>query len=99
VVTEPTLSGLSDLKRTISLLKHFRLSGGVLINKFDINLQVATEIENVVKRESVDFLGKLPFNPDIATTSMEKGLSVIECYPESNFAKQIKTIAIQLFKE
>ncbi len=97
VVTEPTLSGLSDLKRTLALLKHFGLKSGVLINKFDINNKVSAEIENFVKGENVDFLGKLPFNPEIATVSMEKGLTVLESFPKTDFAKKIKAIAFQLF--
>jgi len=93
VVTEPTLSGLSDLKRTLSLLDHFKLKSGVVINKFDINEAVSFEVENFVKSENVDFLGKLPFDAETTIKSMEKALSVVEAYPESEFAKKVTAIS------
>jgi MinD superfamily P-loop ATPase len=37
VVTEPSLSGMHDLERTIELVSNFNLNYGVLINKCDLN--------------------------------------------------------------
>jgi MinD superfamily P-loop ATPase len=45
IVTEPTQSGLHDLKRLIDLLKMFKIPSGVIINKFDINPDMSEEIE------------------------------------------------------
>lgn len=98
VVTEPTLSGMSDLKRTLSLLSYFKLKSGVVINKFDINKAVTSEIENFLKDEKSDYLGKLPFDSESTIKSMEKGLSVIEAYPESEFSKRVTAIAKQVLK-
>ena len=37
VVTEPTLSGIHDLKRVLGLLNHFKVTPFVCINMYDIN--------------------------------------------------------------
>jgi len=37
LVTEPTLSGVHDLKRIIEVCQHFKVPALVCINKFDIN--------------------------------------------------------------
>ena len=37
IVTEPTISGLHDMKRTLELVSKFNLKPWVLINKFDLN--------------------------------------------------------------
>ncbi|MDH4222291.1 MAG: ATP-binding protein, partial [candidate division Zixibacteria bacterium] len=39
VVTESTLSAISDLERVLRLTNHFKISTVVVINKFDINLE------------------------------------------------------------
>lgn len=37
IVTEPTISGLQDLKRTIEITSTFNLNTWVIINKYDLN--------------------------------------------------------------
>jgi len=62
LVTEPTPSGLSDLKRVLEVVNHFKIPWGLVINKWDINLQLA----NKIKRWSKDrFLGKISFDKEI----------------------------------
>ncbi|MCK4883358.1 MAG: ATP-binding protein, partial [Candidatus Diapherotrites archaeon] len=38
IVTEPTASGFSDMKRALEVVNHFRIPCGIIINKFDINM-------------------------------------------------------------
>ena len=45
IVTEPTLSGLHDLDRVLDLAEHFKIPGMVLINKYDLNREMADRIE------------------------------------------------------
>jgi MinD superfamily P-loop ATPase len=62
IVTEPTQSGLHDLKRLIELLKIFKISSGVIINKYDINRDMSEEIESFIKSEEIILLYKIPFD-------------------------------------
>lgn len=90
VVTEPTQSGLHDLGRIIDLMEHFKVYPLVVVNKFDLNEEVAQKIERYVEERGGTVLGKIPFDPAV-TESMTQGLSVIE-YGDSPASKAIKEV-------
>ncbi|MFW5749594.1 MAG: ATP-binding protein, partial [Halanaerobium sp.] len=46
LVTEPTMSGFSDLKRVIEVVKHFKIPAGLVINKYDLNEKISDQIES-----------------------------------------------------
>ena len=87
VVTEPTLSGIHDLERALQLLRHFSVPPFVCINMYDINRGNSDRIEYFCKENSIEILGKIPFNP-VVTEAMVNGKSVVEYDPESNVAKE-----------
>ena len=62
IVTEPTQSGLHDLKRLVDLLKIFKIPSGVIINKFDINTDMSRNIEEFINLEGIKLLAKIPFD-------------------------------------
>jgi MinD superfamily P-loop ATPase len=62
IVTEPTQSGLHDLKRLIELLNIFKIPSGVIINKFDINADMSRRIEVFIKSEEIILLSKISFD-------------------------------------
>ncbi len=63
-VTEPTPSALSDLKRALEVVKHFRIKYGVIINKVDINPDFVKTIEDMLETEKIPILGKIPYDID-----------------------------------
>jgi MinD superfamily P-loop ATPase len=77
LVTEPTLSGLHDLKRIYELGKKFKLRAGCIINKFDINHQITGEIINFLNKESIIHIGNLPYSEKF-TQAMLNGLAIVE---------------------
>lgn len=89
VVTEPSVSGVHDLKRTLQLTKSFNLPTSVLINKFDINQEVSTEIEDYCNENGIVVIGKLPFDP-IVVAAMVNCASITDYAPESEASKVIK---------
>ena len=88
IVTEPTLSGLHDLKRTIEATTNFKLKTLVLINKFDLNTDMATQIENYCSDINIKIIGKIPFDP-IVVEAMVQCQSIIEYAPESEVTRLI----------
>ena len=62
IVTEPTQSGLHDLKRLINLLEIFKIPSGVIINKYDINTDMSNSIEKFIRPEGISLLAKIPFD-------------------------------------
>lgn len=91
IITEPTLSGLHDLKRVLQLLKHFNVTPYVCINMYDINPNNAKNIENFCKENSVEVAGKISYDPKI-TESMVNGKTIFEYSPISNTAQEIEII-------
>jgi MinD superfamily P-loop ATPase len=70
-VAEPTLSGLSDLKRVLEVARHFQIAGFVCINKFDLNPEITAKIEQFCRRSAVPVIGKIPFDPAIVRALQE----------------------------
>lgn len=98
-VTEPTKSGLGDLKRVVELCEHFGVITMVCINKYDINEEVAKEIEDFVYDKGLKIVGKIPYD-DIVMKSINE-LKPITCYKESIAEKAIEdmwSIIKELFK-
>lgn len=65
MVTEPTFSGLSDLRRVIKLAEHFRVDVFVVLNKYDLNKPVASKIEEYCRLNGVKFAGKVPYDREM----------------------------------
>ena len=80
LVTEPTVSGLHDLKRVYELVKRFNLRAGCIINKYDLNLEIAAEIINFLESESVEHISNIPYSEEF-TAAMIRGMTIVE---ESN---------------
>jgi MinD superfamily P-loop ATPase len=91
VVTEPTMSGIHDLKRALQLLEHFSVTPLVCINMYDINLDNTETIMRFCKENSIEVAGRIPFNPKV-TEAMVNGKTVMEYSPESDVAKEIECL-------
>lgn len=61
-VTEPTPSGLADLKRVLGVVKHFGVPFGIVVNKFDLNQNKTREIEKFASEQNTRVLSKIPYN-------------------------------------
>jgi MinD superfamily P-loop ATPase len=86
LVTEPSVSGLHDLKRVYELVKKFNLKAGCIINKSDINEKVTQEIETFLREENILHIINLPYDEQF-TMAMTNGQTIIES--ESNGLKQM----------
>ncbi|HOW25543.1 MAG TPA: ATP-binding protein [Bacteroidales bacterium] len=91
IVTEPTLSALHDLERTLGITEKFALKVWVVINKNDINPDLRDRINIFCKSRNVAIAGELPFDP-IVVESMVSCKSMTEWAPESQTSKEIRNI-------
>jgi MinD superfamily P-loop ATPase len=87
IVTEPTLSAIHDLERILDVSQHFQIPAVVCVNKYDINLDNTEKIENYCKCNSIDIVGKLPYDT-VVTEAMVYGKNVIE-YSSGDFSDKI----------
>lgn len=77
MVTEPSRSGFGDLQRAIALADHFGVPAGVIVNKADINPELADEIEAYARRTQRDLLGRIGYHPEF-THAQLSGRTVLE---------------------
>ncbi|EOD01355.1 ATP-binding protein [Caldisalinibacter kiritimatiensis] len=90
VVTEPTQSGLSDLKRVLSLVEHFNMKAYIVINKYDINEEKTKEIEEYCSENGFEVIGKVPFD-----SSVNKAIKVnkpVVTFEDSDAGEEIKNV-------
>ncbi len=89
IVTEPTISGMHDLQRTIEITSKFNLKTWVIINKYDLNTEMTTQIEVYCRSIEVKVVAKIPFNAQVIE-AMVHCKSIIELSPNSEIANLIK---------
>ena len=65
VVTEPTVSGVHDLRRVLDLAAHFGVPALVAINKADLNREQARRIEALAAEYKTRVVGEIPFDPEV----------------------------------
>jgi len=65
LVTEPTLSGFSDLKKVLEVVVYFGVPWVVVINKWDINKNISKKIRRWSGKR---FLGKISYDKEIFKT-------------------------------
>jgi len=64
-VTEPTVSGLHDLKRVYDIVRKFSGRAVTVINKCDLSHEICREIERVSDENAIPVVLKIPFAPEI----------------------------------
>ncbi|MBO8160515.1 MAG: 4Fe-4S binding protein [Thermosipho sp. (in: Bacteria)] len=96
IVTEPTSSGIHDLKRIIDTVKHFKRNFAIVINKYDINEEITNKIEEFCKTENIEILGKIPFDETVEEAILNT--RPVVTYENSKAAKAIIEIYKKLLK-
>ncbi|NLC70351.1 MAG: 4Fe-4S dicluster domain-containing protein [Desulfuromonadaceae bacterium] len=72
VVTEPTLSGEHDLERVLSLTRHFGIPASVCVNKWDLNPQMTTRIEDKARGSGAMIGGRIRYDRAVTLAQMEE---------------------------
>ncbi len=96
IVTEPTVSGVHDLERVATLVRHFNIPSMVCVNKFDINPEISDRIETYCSIEGFGFLGRIPYDPAF-TAAMVAEQTIVE-YSRGKAAETVRSMWTQLQK-
>jgi len=89
-ITEPTPSGLSDLKRAFDVVTHFGIKHGIVINKYDLNEKITKQIEKFAKLNKIPILGKLPYDKNFVK-------AVVNMMPIVVYENSYEKIFLQIF--
>lgn len=90
IVTEPTLSGVHDMKRVFEISSHFNADTKVVINKYDLNLDITKNIKELCEKEDIDIVGLIPFSRQV-NESIVRRIPVVE-YMQNDVSKEIISI-------
>ena len=90
IITEPTLSGKHDLERVADLAAGFKMPILIAVNKFDLNPDMATQIEKNAHKQGIKVVGKVRYDNDFTKAQIMKR-SVVE-YTGGAAAEDIKTL-------
>jgi MinD superfamily P-loop ATPase len=90
VVTEPTLSGLHDLGRVADLTRHFGIPTLVCTNKWDINPEVAAQIESYAAERGLRIAGRIRYDTAV-TRAQISGQTLVE-YQTNGCSSDIREV-------
>ncbi len=88
IVTEPTISGVHDLKRILGVAAHFKIPCAVCINKYDINQDQSKGIQKYCKTNNIPIIGLIPYD-DNFTKAMIEEQTIIE-FSGDGLSKRLK---------
>jgi len=91
VVVEPTAAGIHDMERVLATTAHFGIQALVCINKADIYLKGAAEIEEFCRQQGIQVLGNIPFDRTV-TEAMVQGQPVTVYDPDAPASTAIRNI-------
>jgi len=90
IVTEPSLSAIQDMERLLELTTHFNIPTGICINKYDINEELTSRINNYAVANNITILGRIPFAPAVTKAQLAK-TTVID-HNDSSISENYKTL-------
>jgi MinD superfamily P-loop ATPase len=85
VVTEPTVSGLHDLKRVAGLARHFGIPAMVCVNKWDLNAEITAIIENRARGWGWALAGRVRYDRAITEAQVLRK-TIVECRHDGSAA-------------
>jgi len=97
VVTEPSVSGLHDLKRVVTVCRQFRPRIFVAVNRYDLNPALTKDIIEYCRNEKIPVAGTIPFDPAVIN-AVRKGIPVTDA-GQSPAAQAIQILAANLYLE
>ncbi|MBP8641378.1 MAG: ATP-binding protein [Oscillospiraceae bacterium] len=97
IVTEPSISGISDMERIIKTAQIFRTKAAVCINKYDTNNENTKRIEEFCREKGLPYVGKIPFDRE-AVKAINNGRTIvdIDC-PSGQAVKEVFDNTMKLF--
>jgi len=90
IITEPTLSAKHDLERVADLAAGFNITTLVAINKFDLNNDMAEQIEEYAHKRNIKVVGKIRY--DEAFTRAQVMKSTVLEYTGAAVSEDVKAM-------
>ncbi len=96
-VTEPTMAAKHDVDRMISVVKHFGIPFGMIINKYDIFPEMTSELIDYIGEVGGVLLGRIPADDNVVR-AVVNNKSVIDYAPSCPASKALTQIFDELIE-
>ena len=98
VVAEPSLSGLSDLKRLAQTASTLQARLAVCVNKWDVSPEYTQAIRDYCREQEIPFVGQIPYDRE-ASRAINEGrtLAEVDC-PAARALREIFDDTCKLLK-
>jgi len=90
-IVEPTLSGIHDIIRVYELSTFFNIPFTIVINKSNINPDMAQRIKEFASENGIKILGEIPFSRRIVEALLQRK-TIIEGEVEDGIKEELKRI-------
>ena len=91
IVVEPTVSGVSDMRRILQTIDHFGSTSIVCINKADLNQPIADQIELICQQVNIPLAGRIPYD-DQVIDSIVAGEPITLFSPDARVSQELVEI-------
>lgn len=92
MVSEPTVSGIHDLKRVIELTVQFMIPTVVCINRYNLNKENTHLIERFCTEQGILVIGRLPYD-ELTTKAMLQEQTLIEYAKHSEYISESELVS------
>jgi MinD superfamily P-loop ATPase len=82
LVTEPTPSALSDLKRVVEVVRFFKIQAGVVLNRADLHGPSRELVLSFLRENELELLVEVPVDP-LLPEAMSRGGLAVEMFPDA----------------
>jgi len=76
IVTEPTVAGVHDLERVLSLCRHFGVPAAVSVNRWDLNPAMTTQAESAATQGGALVAGRIRYDPAVTQAQLQEQTTV-----------------------
>ncbi len=77
IVAEPSVSGISDMRRIIETAASFKTKLAVCVNKYDTNREISDKIKMYCNKDNINFIGEIPFDHN-AVKAINNGYTIVD---------------------
>ncbi|XOF32794.1 MAG: hypothetical protein ACL93V_12300 [Candidatus Electrothrix sp. YB6] len=91
LVTEPTLSALSDLQRIMEVVRGFRIPAGAVLNRCDMHEESARTTRQWLQENDLPLLVEIPTDPYLPQ-ALAQGDLAVTLYPDAPSSAALKQL-------
>jgi len=90
VISEPTMSGLHDLKRVNELAAFLKIPAMACVNKYDINPEMSDTIIAYAREKNMEYAGVIPYDKDM-TAAMVARKAIVD-FSDGPAAEAVRSV-------